>query len=187
MQEAGSGSVGVSMHIIVGLLGAIVTILFLLDRLGVNLGGLNPFHWRRRRAWTSKYHGDPIYSVEDPQHVAALFIVGGAKLDGDLSAGQKKAALQQFESTFSIDARAASQLLGSAAHLLGPPQVIDTQLGALLEKHKDRCSQEQAESMIRMMIEVASADGELTAQQHDYIENVRSRFLRPENSQAVWS
>lgn len=175
------------MHIVLGLLGAIVTILFLLDRLGVDLGALNPFHWRRRRAWASRYHGDPIYSIEDPKHVAALFIVGAARLDGDLSASQKKAALQQFESTFSIDSRAASQLLGSAAHLLGPPQVIDTQLSALIEKHEDRFSQEQAESMIQMMIEVASADGELTTQQREYIESVRSRFLRPQDNETVWT
>lgn len=175
------------MHIVLGLLGAIVTILFLLDRLGVDLGGLNPFYWRRRRAWTKKYEGDPIYSVEDPKHVAALLIVGTAKLDGDLSAGQKKAALKQFESNFSLDSRAASELLGSAAHLLGPPQVIDTQLNGLADKNQGRFSQDQAESMIQMMIEVASADGELTAEQSGYVDSMRARFVRSKRSEAAWS
>ena len=66
------------MHLILGLLTAIVTILFLLDRLGINLGGLNPFDWRRRRAFAKRYGADPIYSVEDPIHVAALLIIGAA-------------------------------------------------------------------------------------------------------------
>lgn len=175
------------MHIGLGLLGAIVTILFLLDRLGVDLGGLNPFYWKRRRAWAKKYQGDPIYSVEDPMHVAALLIVGAAKLDGDLSASQKKAALQQFESVFSLDPRAAAELLGSAAHLLGPPQVIDTQLNGLADKNKDRFSQDQAESMIQMMIEVASADGDLTAEQNTYVDSMRSRFVRLKQNETAWT
>jgi uncharacterized tellurite resistance protein B-like protein len=119
-------------------------------------------------------------------HVAALLIVGAAKLDGDLSADQKKAALQQFEAVFSLDSRAATKLLGSAAHLLGPPQVIDTQLMGLAEKNKDRFSKDQAESLIQMMIEVASADGELTAEQDSYVENMRSRFVRLK-SETAWS
>jgi len=175
------------MHIIVGLLGAILTILFLLDRLGVNLGGLNPFYWKRRRAWAKKYEGDPIYSVEEPMHVAALLVVGAAKLDGDLSAGQKKAALQQFESVFSLDSRAASELLGSAAHLLGPPQIIDTQLNGLADKNKDRFSPDQAESMLQMMVEVASADGDLTAKQTSYVDSMRSRFVRLKKSETAWT
>ena len=85
------------MHIVLGLLTTAVTILYLLDRMGIDLGGLNPFYWRRRRAWAAKYEGDPIYSVEDPMHVAALLIVGTAKLAGDLSAAQKRAALDTFE------------------------------------------------------------------------------------------
>ncbi len=31
------------MHIILGILGSIVTILYMLDRLSIDLGGLNPF------------------------------------------------------------------------------------------------------------------------------------------------
>ena len=175
------------MHIVLGLLGTIVTILYLLDRLGVNLGGLNPFYWRRRRAWAAKYEGDPIYSIEDPMHVAALLIVGTAKLDGDLSAEQKKVVLNQFESSFSLDSREAFELLGSAAHLLGAPQIIDTQLNGVAEKNKDRLSKDQAESMIQMMIEVASTDGDLSAKQSDYIASIQSLFVPSEKSQGIWS
>lgn len=35
---------------------------------------------------------DPIFSVEDPIHVAALLIIGVAQLDGDVTAEQKKVA-----------------------------------------------------------------------------------------------
>jgi uncharacterized tellurite resistance protein B-like protein len=175
------------MHIILGLLGTIVTTLYLLDRLGIDLGGLNPFDWRRRRAWAAKYEGDPIYSVEDPKHVAALLIVGVAKLDGDLSAEQKKVALSKFQSSFSLDSRAASELLGSAAYLLGSPQIIDTQLNGVARRNKDRFSKEQAESMIQMMIEVASADGDLSAKQSEHVARMKSLFSLARESKGTWS
>ncbi len=175
------------MHIVLGLLTTIITILYLLDRVGIDLGGLNPFYWRRRRAWAAKYEGDPIYSVEDPMHVAALLIVGAAKLGGDLSAEQKRVVVDKFQSSFSMDSRAASDLLGSATHLLGAPQVIDTQLNGIAEKNKDRFSKDQAESMIQMLVEVASADGELTAKQSEYVANIRSLFVPSEEKQGTWS
>ena len=175
------------MHIVLALLGSIITILYMLDRLGIDLGGMNPFYWRRRRAWAAKYQGDPIYSVKDPVHVAALLIIGAAKLNGDLTAEQKKLAQEQFKSNFSLDSHAASQLFGSAAHLLAAPQLIDTQLKALAEKNKDRFSHDQAESMIQMMVEVASAECELTAKQSEYVDGMRSLFPRTEKSEGTWS
>ena len=175
------------MHVVLGLLTSIITILYLLDRMGIDLGGLNPLYWRRRRAWAAKYQGDPIYSVEDPMHVAALLIVGTAKLDGDLSAEQKQVVLRQFEAKFSLDSSAASELLGSAAHLLGAPQIIDTQLSGVADRNKDRFSSDQAESMIQMMADVASADGDMTARQSEYIESVRALFISSEQAPGTWS
>ena len=175
------------MHILLGLLGTIITILYLLDRLGVDLGGLNPFNWRRRRAWAAKYESDPIYSVEDPVQVAALLIIGAVKIDGDLSVEQKKVILSQFESNFSLDSRAASQLLGSAAHLLGAPQVIDSQLNGVAEKNKDLFSGDQAESMIQMMVEVVSAEGDPSAKQNEYLESIRSLLVSTGKREGTWS
>ena len=57
------------MHIIFGLLGTIVTILILLNRLadaGIDLGGLNPFLWSRRRKWRKQYEGNPVFKIENP-------------------------------------------------------------------------------------------------------------------------
>ena len=175
------------MHIVLGLLTTIVTILFLLDRLGIDLGGLNPFGWRLRRTYAKQYGADPIYAIEDPIHVAALLIIGAAKLDGDLTAHQKEVAQEQFESNFSLDSQEASQLFGSAAHLLAAPQIIDAQLNKLADQNRDRLSQEQAKSMVQMMIEVASADGDLSATQSEFIESVRSQFVPVEKRKGTWA
>jgi hypothetical protein len=46
---------------ILAILGAVVSILILLNRLanaGINLGGLNPFLWYRRKKWRNQYEGN---------------------------------------------------------------------------------------------------------------------------------
>lgn len=59
------------MHVILRFLSTVLAVLYLIDRVGIDLGGLNPFYWYRRRAFAKKYQSDPIYSVVDPVDVAA--------------------------------------------------------------------------------------------------------------------
>ena len=174
------------MHIFLGLLTTIATILYLLDRAGIDIGWLNPFHWRRRRAWSKQYHGDPIYSVEEPLHIAALLVVGVARLEGDLTSEQKKALLKLFSEKFSLDNKEASDLLGSAAHLLAAHQLVGAQLDKLAERNKVNFSREQAESMLQMMDEVASVEGDLTVVQREYVEKMRTMFVPQPTSDGTW-
>lgn len=175
------------MHILIAFLGSLVTVFYLLDRLGIDIGGFNPFHWRRKRTWMKQYNADPIYSVEDPMHVASLLILGVAKLDGVISAEQKRVALEQFETAFSLNAQEASELVGSAVHLLGSPQVIDAQINGLAEKNKGRFTKEQTDSLLQIMATVCSADGEINAEQSGIIDDLRALFVSPEPSQGTWS
>jgi len=175
------------MHVLLGILTAIVSILYALDRLGINLGGLNPFHWYRRRAFAKKYGSDPIYSIEDPIHVAALLVIGAAKLDGDVTAEQKQMAQDQFESEFSIDTREATQLFGSAAHLLAAPQLIGTQLEKLADRHKDAFSPDQATSLMQMMVKVVSANGSVSADQQEFIDSIRAAYIKVPKGEGTWA
>lgn len=175
------------MHILIAFLGSLVTVFYLLDRLGIDIGGFNPFHWHRRRKWMKQYNADPIYSVEDPMQVASLLILGAAKLDGVISAEQKRVALEQFESAFSLTSQEASELVGSAVHLLGSPQVIDAQLKGLADKNRTRFTKEQADSMLQMMAKVCSADGNANDEQSALMENLRAHFVTPEPVQGTWS
>ncbi len=174
------------MHIL-AILGSILTILYMLDRLGVDIGWLNPFHWRHRRKWAKKYESDPIYSVEDPVQVAALIIVGAARLDGDASAECRRAALEQFRDGFSIDEKAAGELWTAASHLLGGPQVIDAQLDGVVSRNASKFSPAQVESMLQMLVKVASADGELSAKQQAFIGDLRDRFETPAAAGGTWA
>lgn len=174
------------MHYIIGLLGSILTILYLLDRLGIDIGGLNPFHWRRRRAWAKKYGGDPIYAVEDPMEVAALFVVGMAKLDGDIAAEQKARILETFSSTFSLDDREARQLLGSSSHLLGSPQMIPDQLDNLLKRQEKTFSPDQVDSLVAMMSSVLDATQLPTQEQQALTDVVRKQLPEAPAKGGTW-
>jgi tellurite resistance protein len=175
------------MHIVLGVLTSIVTILYLLDRMGIDIGWWNPFYWRRRRAFARKLGSDPIYSIEDPLHLASLFVIGTAKLDGELTAESKRVAQEQFETSFSMSTKESSELFSSAAHLLAAPQLLDNQLDNLVEQNKHSFSPEQAESMIDMAVAVASADGEASAAQRAFVEKMRSSFALPRAQGGTWS
>ncbi len=174
------------MHIVLGFLTSLITILYLLDRMGVNLGGLNPFYWQRRRAWAKKYGGDPIYAIEDPMEVAALFVVGIAKLDGDITSDEKKSIVSEFSSNFSLTDREASQLLGSSAHLLGQPQLIGTQLNAVLNRTDNIFTPVQAESLVSMMTAALSSNEHFSTDQTELTESVRKRHPSQVSKGGTW-
>lgn len=174
------------MHIVLGLLTMLVSIFYLLDRLGIDIGGLNPFFWYRRRAFAKRYGSDPIYSIEDPIHIAALLVIGAGQLEGALTADQKRTAQAQFETELSLDPKEASQLFGSASHLLAAPQLLADQLGKLVDRNTNRFSAEQAQSLISMMTAVVSADGEPSASQKAYIENIRSKYVGDTGPSGTW-
>lgn len=175
------------MHVLLGLLTAIATLLYALDRVGIDLGGMNPFHWYRRRAFAKKYGSDPIYSVEDPVHIAALLVIGAAKLDGDMTAEQKQLAQEQFCAEFSMTERESSQMFGSAAHLLAAPQLIGEQLEKLADRNKDTFTPEQAESLMQMMVKVAAANGSVSARQQAFIDTVRAAYIKAPRGEGTWA
>jgi len=41
--------------------------------------------------------------------------------------------------------------------------------------------------MVQMMIEVASADGDLSATQREFVEGIRSQFVPVEKNQGTWA
>ena len=100
------------MHIVIAALGSLVTILWLLHRfaeMGIDLGGLNPWAWRRRRKWRAMYEANPIYSITSPMELTALLIAATAKADGDMSADEKLAILNLFERSFHLSDRDAAR------------------------------------------------------------------------------
>lgn len=175
------------MHILIGLLGSLVTIFYLLDRLGIDIGGLNPFYWYRRRSFAKKYAADPIYSIEDPMHVASLIVIGGAKLGGDLTAEQRRLTQDLFEAEFSLPPKEASQLFGSAAHLLAGPTLLEDQLTKLVERHRTTFSADQADSLTTMLEKVVAEDGTPNEEQQAFAARLERELKAPQKPEGTWA
>ena len=178
------------MHILLALLGAIVTILVLLSRLadaGISLGGLNPFLWRRRRAWRTKYEANPLFTLEDPMAIAALLALGVAKAEGDMSADERRALLGEFETTFSRTPRQASELLTASAHLLGDGQAFRERIDDVLTNAKERLSGAQLDSVLPLLERVAAIGGAASAQRRQLLDLIRNGLAPAQAQNSTWA
>lgn len=173
------------MHIILGILGTVVTILVLLSRLkegGVDIGWLNPFTWARRRKFRKEYQTHPAYTLESPMDVAALFLVAVAKSDGDMTKGQKEKILSLFSSELNLSDAKARELLGSSVHIFGRGDDVLGNPSRVLSRTMDSFSKEQVASVLSMLNEVATAEGEATPTQQKLIKKVALAMPNRNNS-----
>jgi len=177
------------MHILLGLLSTIVTILVLLDRIGslnFNFRSLNPFLWRRRRKWIKQQSGNPLFRLDNPMEVAGVLVVGAAKVDGVISLEEKKAIQSIFESDFNLSANDSTGLLTSSVFLIGESIDLKSKLGAILKPCKDQFTDGQVQSTISMIHQVANIGGSTHPKVAEYVAEVE-RLLSPiSNGGEVW-
>lgn len=177
------------MHIVLGALGAIVTILWLLHRLaemGISLGGLNPWLWRRRRKWRTTYEANPVYAVTSPMEVTALLVTATAKADGDMSLDEKQSILNLFEREFHLSERDAASLLTASTHLLGKGEEVRDNLAQVLKPSKEMFTESQAHSAVAMIEETAAVGESVSPMQADFISRVRTELLPPADDDNEW-
>ncbi|KHD06359.1 hypothetical protein PN36_27880 [Candidatus Thiomargarita nelsonii] len=155
------------MHTLLGILGTIVTIIFLLSQLA-NLNGLNPFLWHRRRKWRKALEQNPIYTLDKPMDVTALFMLAIAKADGEISSHKKQALISLFENEFELSRNEATVLLASSSYLLGNGQEFRTNPNKVLSKA--RFTEEQIESAHSILEKVTQIEGKASQQQTKLIE-----------------
>jgi uncharacterized tellurite resistance protein B-like protein len=178
------------MHILLAVLGSIVSILVLLKGLadaGISLGGLNPFLWRRRRAWRQKYEANPLLALEDPIEIAALLAVATAKADGDMSAAERKALLAEFESTFSLTARKSAELLTASVHMFGDGQLFRERIDDVLKNAKEHLSDAQLESTVTLLARIAGVDGNASPHRRDVLDLIRNGLAPPQTAKGTWA
>lgn len=177
------------MHVILGLLGTIVTILILLNRLaeaGIDLGGLNPFLWHRRSKWQKQFEGNPIYFIESPMDAAALLVAATAKADGDMSSEEKRSILASFREEFNLSKRDAASLLISSAYLLGKGEEVRINLKKVLKSSIEKFTEEQAKSTLDLMnkvCELETSGGEL---KREFIGQTRQIFEKHFTPKGKW-
>ncbi len=178
------------MHILLAALGAIVTILILVNRLssnGIDIGWLNPFAWKRRRDWANKYHANPIYSLDSPMHVTALLIVALVKSEGEMSAEQKQEILKQFNEVFHLDEKASASLLGSSIFLLNGDVSSVQDIQKLMAPSKKSFTAEQVTSAVSMLRHIANYEGPPNSFQNEIIDSFSKYFGPTAGGLNEWS
>lgn len=168
------------MHIILGALGAIVTILILVNRLsdnGIDIGWLNPFAWQRRREWAKKYHVNPAYSLRGPMEVTGLIMVALAKSEGDMSSEQKNEIKQKFMEVFHLTEDKAVALITSSVFLLKEDVSIVKNMNKLLEPSINMFTEEQAKSAYGLISHISNFDGPANQFQEEVTDLFKREFL----------
>lgn len=175
---------------ILGILGTIVTILILLHRLaeaGIDLAGLNPFLWQRRRQWQKKLEGNPVYHIEKPLNATALLATATAKSDGDMSAEEKRAMRTLFHEEFNMPKREAAELLIASAFLLGGGEEVKTNLEKVLKPSLQNFTEEQAKSALELLHAVGEIDPKDNELKREFVERVRAIFDNHFQASGKWS
>lgn len=173
------------MHIILGLIGTMVTLLILLNRLednGIDIGWLNPFSWHRRRKFRKEYELSAAYTLDNPMDVAALFIIAVAKTEGDMSKEQKQRILSLFASEFKLSEQQSQELMGSSVHIFGRGDEVFNHPEKVLHRSNDAFSDEQKKSVIFMMTEVSAVEGTPNSKQQNLIDAFENAFRKKPES-----
>ena len=178
------------MHIIISLLGTIITVLILLNRLaeaGISLGGLNPFLWKRRRKWKKQYEGNPIYKIDSPLDLAALLATATAKADGDMSSDEKKALLDLFQKEFNVDKKGATELLISSDYLPGSGEELKNKLEKVIKPGLENLTEEQAASTRNILDGICNIDPAGAELKRDFAERAKGIIAGHFEPKGTWS
>lgn len=167
------------MHIILGMLGILGSIIYILNRLldlGIDFGWLNPFWWQHRRKWRKKYAGQPIFKVDNPMDLAALLIVGLARVDGDISLEEKSVILEMFKDEFNLPEGDAAALMTSSVYLLGKGEEFRDQLDKILKPGIDKFSEEQITSTLEMLRKISVLNSSQVALKKEFMGKIERHF-----------
>ena len=177
------------MHIVIGILGSIITILILLNRLaeaGIDLGGLNPYLWNRRRKWRKQYLGNPLYKIESPMDATAILMLAAAKADGDLAKEDKNFLLQTFEQKFGLSKKDAAGLLISSGHLLGDGNELRQNVKKFLKPSEENFSATQTQSALELIESAAGKADEHHPNAEALLADIRGILQLKPPSEGSW-
>lgn len=173
------------MHLIIGFITALASLLYALEKLGVDIGWLNPWAWKRRRAWAKQYHANPAFSLESPMEVVALLLLATAKIDGELSLEEKNALKAMFETNFTLSAKDAAALFAASAHLLADGVEVCKRPKDVLARSLNQFSLQQKQSTVELLDRIASVGGAPSDIQSEYIASIKG-VLFPTQGAGHW-
>ncbi len=181
------------MHILLAILGSIITILFylsIMSRSGINfrwLTWLDPFAWNRRRKWRETLNADPAFSLKSPMESTACLMFVAAKFSGEISREQKETIITLFQQEFHINETKARELLSSCSFLIPDEQRIFDRLEAFLAPSMESFDQNTKQSALDLICKVIECEGNPQEKQKEFFEKIKLQFFKPANSaQSKW-
>ncbi|MCB1682123.1 MAG: TerB family tellurite resistance protein [Alphaproteobacteria bacterium] len=181
------------MHIILSILGAIVTILFylsIMSRSGLNfrwLTWLDPFAWNRRRKWQQTLNADPAFTIKDPMEATACLLFVAAKCSGEISREQKETIVRLFEEEFHMNETRARELLTSCSFMIPDEQKIIDRIEGFLEPSLLHFDQHQKDAALELLGKVITCEGQPTEKQTELVEKVKLQFFgHPRSEENKW-
>ncbi len=171
------------MHIILGLLGTLVTLLILVKRLsdaGIDIGWLNPFAWHRRRSFRQQHDTNPAFTLDSPLDAAALAVFVVARSRGEMVREDKAALKRLFMDEFNIDASRADSLLVASSYLVNDDIYHTPE--RIFSRTRDQLAPPQIESLHRMLNTASMLSGDMTAEQRKIITKIRQVFASSQSS-----
>jgi uncharacterized tellurite resistance protein B-like protein len=172
------------MHVILGILGTIVTILILVNRLseaGIDIGWLDPFKWNRRRSWKQAYHSNPVFDIDDPMKSTAGLMYTMAKCSGDISREEKACILSIFKDIFKLSDREATDLLSTCSFYIKDENTVKNNLTKYLDPSINNFAEEQKHSAFSIVERVAFCEGKPNEKQTELLGQIRN-ILMPEKA-----
>lgn len=163
------------MHIIIGGLIALGTIFWAITRIMDGAGDIKMAS--RRYAWQKKYDEKLVDILTDPRQSAAILMVQIAKYDGDLTAHQNQAILQEIKTQFQATHDQAEEFLAFARMALG--QVVDVTniMGKVLRPLKENYSPELKQELLKMLTVIGETENQKLILQQESLINQVNRSL----------
>lgn len=172
------------MHILIGLITAVAGLiwaLYSLQKAGINLNSFNPFFWYRRHQWRQKLGDGPLYTLNKPIDVAAVILLGIAKLEGEISKEQKRSIITIFSKEFHLSQDGAKDLFASSSYLLQHENNFLKNIKKIMARTAELFDQEQIASIIELMKKVAEMESPISTDQDELMKRV-IEVLSPEVS-----
>lgn len=158
------------MHILLGLLGILGTIGMILWRIKMAVDAAK--HIAKTAGDAQKYMqgkrlqkeaaADPFKDIKDPRISATAILTALASHDGVISECAKNTIIHELKTNLETSELIASQLLDHGRWLSKDRDDLNSFISRLLPPIVRHCSQQEKHDLIRMMKNVASANGEIS-------------------------
>ncbi len=171
------------MHIIIVILGALATILFLLSRISRSASDLTetaqelsnlPRKLRHRR--NAGKQGLDL--IENPVEAATVLMISIARMDGigRVSETQAEAIAVQLSDHMQLDPDDAGGFVVQLRSLTSYLKQADSALFPMVDLLRQKISKDEARDLVGMMAVIAEADGPTNDEQRNFIRRFEERM-----------